>query len=40
MFYIRIVLILKEILNSLVRYHVLIKNIGTSLRALNHFDYL
>ena len=33
-------LFLEEILNSLVRNHTLIENVGTSLRALNHLDNL
>jgi len=33
-------LILEEILNSLVWHHLLIENVSTSLRALNHLDNL
>ena len=36
----RLRLVLEEILNSLVRYHLLIENVSTSLRALNHLDNL
>ena len=36
----KIKLILEEVLNGLVRNHLLIKDVCTSLRALYHLDYL